>query len=392
MTIEKHDSGFMYQAQLFFFGLFFVLFSWTQWWAGVSPRLIRGSEERDLLHHAHLSLGATLFVLLVFFLIAWAVRPGASPIQKVKRAFATSGSTATSLFILSSLFLMLYGFGQAWSKGEETAAFGVFNLPHFMNISWSTAGYMHSVFSSVTVYLFSGISFVFLFRHLRRYMEPGYAVALLMVVHLIVSLPKPPSLHPIAAFGAYVLTPTIYLIALAIYCWANNRRYVYWPIFITFFVLFAYLPYFAFKVLPPWHQSPATAAVLVEPAPGLVAARSKSTIFEDEESLLEAQEIVLWCKQCHNLGTDGPHLLGPNLDGVFNRQAGSAAGYDRYSTSMREHGEAGLFWSRENLQEYLTDGQAFVPNNLMNQQTDFSDAAKLSLALDYLEYVSADED
>ena len=55
---------------------------------------------------------------------------------------------------------------------------------------------------------------------------------------------------------------------------------------------------------------------------------------------------------------------------------------------MIEKGEAGTFWTRENLAKYLTDGQGFVPGNLMNQQTDLSDPQKLNQALDYLEYIS----
>ena len=81
-------------------------------------------------------------------------------------------------------------------------------------------------------------------------------------------------------------------------------------------------------------------------------------------------------------------MLGPNLAGVFNQQLGSIADYGRYSSAMIEKGEEGTFWTRENLAEYLTNGQGFVPGNLMNQQTDLSDLEKLNQALDYLEYIS----
>ncbi len=388
MTIKEKISNFLQQAQLFLFVLFFVLFSWTQWWSGVAPRLIRGSAEREAIHHAHLSLGATLFVFLVLFLIIWALRPGTSFTSKIKNAFKDASSTGVSLFLISSVFLMVYGLAQAWAKGEHTPVFGVFNLPQFVSFSWDTAGYMHAAFSSISAFLFMGIVFVYLYRHLSDYVKPGIAVALLMVLHLLINLPKPPSLHPIAAFGAYVMIPAIYLIAMALYTWANERKLVYWPTYILLIVFFLYLPYFAFKVLPPWHVAEAKEVVLVEPKQEFAPLRSREEIFPDEQSLATATETTAWCRQCHSVNEGDPHLLGPNLTGVFNQQLGSKADYGRYSAAMISKGEEGTFWTRENLATFLTDGPAFIPGNLMNQQTDLSDPVKLNQTLDYLEYIS----
>ena len=207
--MKQKIINFLHQTQLFLYVIFFVLFAWTQWWSGVAPRLIRGSEERIAIHHAHLSLGATLFVFLVIFFLIWTFKPGTSFIAKLKNAFRDSSSTAISLFLISSFFLMLYGLGQAWAKSEHTAVFGVFNLPHFVDYSWQTSGYMHAAFSSIASFLFMGIVFVYLYRHLKKYVkQPGVAVALLMVLHLLIALPKPPSLHPIAAVGTYAVSYT----------------------------------------------------------------------------------------------------------------------------------------------------------------------------------------
>ncbi len=388
MSIKDKISNFLKQAQLFLFLIFFVLFSWTQWWSSVAPRLIRGSEERVAIHHAHLSLGATLFFFLVLFLVIWLVKPGESPISKLKNAFRDASATAVSLFFVSSLLLMLYGLSQAWSKGEHTAVFGVFNLPQFLDFSWATAGYMHAAFSSISIYLFMGIVFVYLYKNLLKYVQPGIAVALLMVLHLLVHLPQPPSLHPIAAMGTYVITPFIYLVALAIYTWANDRKIAFGLVYLFFIVFFLYLPYFAFKVLPPWHQPAAKEVVLVEPQQQFAPLRARDEIFKTPESLALAEDTTAWCRQCHSVTKGEPHLLGPNLAGVFNQQLGSIADYGRYSSAMIEKGQEGTFWTRENLAEYLTNGQGFVPGNLMNQQTDLSDPEKLNQALDYLEYIS----
>lgn len=386
---NKESDGFLGQAGIFFSVMFYTLFAWHQWWSGVSPRLIRGSPERLEIHEAHVSIGATLFVFLLLMFVIWLFRPGTPLIEKFRSAFASVSGAAIALFFVCMFFAILYGLGQAWSKDEEARFLGVFALPRFLDWSWSTSGYMHSAFASSASALFSGMVFVYLFTKLRGYVKPGLAVALLMLLHLVVNLPKPPSVHPIAAFGTYVMTPTFYLIALALYSWAKKKWFVYWPVFLLFFVFFLYLPYFAFKVLPPWHAKPAEEIVLVSSNEDLSAVRSKDVIFADEDSLAAAKQIASWCAQCHNFETSETHLLGPNLQGVFNRQAGTVSGYGRYSQAMTDAGRAGTYWTPENLARYLSDGQAFIPGNLMNQQTDLSDPAKMQQVIDYLEYVSS---
>ncbi|MFT6412216.1 MAG: cytochrome c [Glaciecola sp.] len=387
--IKQKLGGFLEQVGLFLAVLFYVLFAWYQWWSGVSPRLIRGSAEREAIHHAHLSIGATLFVLLLLIVVIWLLRPGQSIMGRIKKAFSNVANTAISLFFIFMFFSMLCGLAQAWSKGEETPFLGVFNLPQFLDWSWSTAGYNHAALSTIASALFSGIVFVYLFTHLRKYVKPGIAVGLLIILHLVVNLPKPPSLHPIAAFGSYVMIPIFYLTALALYCWAKERRAVYVPVFTVFIVFFLYLPYIAFKVLPPWHQKAAEETVFVESAEPLVPARPQAEIFSTPESLARAEKLVLWCTQCHNAAPSDSHILGPNLVGVYNRQAGTAEGYGRYSSAMVAKGIQGTFWNRPNLSEFLTHGKEFIPGNLMNQQSDLSDPVKLNQVIDYLEYISS---
>ncbi|MEM7764625.1 MAG: hypothetical protein AAF290_11125 [Pseudomonadota bacterium] len=389
MTKKNRLGGFLEQAGLFFSVMFYVLFAWHQWWSGVSPRLIRGSPERVEIHHAHVSIGATLFIFLILGLIIWLAKPGQRLSEKLKRSFSGVSSTALSLFFIFIFFAILCGLAQSWAKGEEAHFLGVFALPHFLNWSWGTAGYMHSAFANSTSALFSGIVFVFLFSKLKNYVKPGMAVALLMLLHLVVNLPKPPSLHPIAAFGTYVMTPSFYLIGLALYSWAPRRQFVYWPVFLLFFVFFLYLPYFAFKVLPPWHVKPAAEMVSATPSEALIPIRSRNDIFVDSDALAAAKEQSSWCSQCHNFEPSESHLLGPNLVGVFNTQAGTVEGYGRNSEAMVEAGRSGIFWSRQNLERYLADGQTFIPGNLMNQQTDLSDPEAMAKVLDYLEYISA---
>ena len=389
MTDGQANPGLINRAQIFLGFVFYALFGWHQWWSGVAPRLIRGSAERVAIHHQHLSIGACLFVLLLVLLLVWLVRPERSPLAKLRDAFATASSTAVALFFTAMFMAILYGLAQAWATDEEVVLLGFLQLPHFLDWSWSTAGYLHSSLANIATALFSGIVFVYLYCKLRSFLHPLLVIGLLLGVHVLVNLPKPPSLHPIAMIGTYVLVPTYYLVGLALYSWAEHRRWVYWPVYLLFILFFLYLPYFAFKVLPPWHGSGEAETVLVAPGSSLSPTRARSDIFADDNARDAAAEIASWCSQCHNLGESDSHLLGPNLGSVFNHQAGTVEGYGRNSSAMQAAGSGGIYWTRENLAKFLTDGQSFIPNNLMNQQTDLSDPERLNQVIDYIEYLSA---
>lgn len=65
------------------------------------------------------------------------------------------------------------------------------------------------------------------------------------------------------------------------------------------------------------------------------------------------------CKACHGVGEDAKNKVGPILNGVVGRAAGSVADY-KYSDAMTAKASGGLVWDEANLFAYLEDPGKFL--------------------------------
>ena len=82
------------------------------------------------------------------------------------------------------------------------------------------------------------------------------------------------------------------------------------------------------------------------------------------------------CAPCHAPDQNG---VGPQLNGILNRPAGSVEGF-RYSRAMKN---SKIVWDEKSLDAYLAEPQQFVPGNLM-PFSGIADAQKRSDLIAYL--------
>lgn len=67
------------------------------------------------------------------------------------------------------------------------------------------------------------------------------------------------------------------------------------------------------------------------------------------------------CKACHQIGETAKNGVGPVLNGVIGRKAGSVPGYS-YSAANKD---SGITWDEATFREYIKDPKAKVPGTKM---------------------------
>lgn len=91
------------------------------------------------------------------------------------------------------------------------------------------------------------------------------------------------------------------------------------------------------------------------------------------------------CAACHHLGPSASHGFGPQLNGLFGRQAGSAPGYS-YSPAMKN---ARIVWTDASVSAFVADPGGVVPGTKMRFWSLGYDERKLADLMAYLHTFSA---
>ncbi len=118
-------------------------------------------------------------------------------------------------------------------------------------------------------------------------------------------------------------------------------------------------------------QATAASIVITEPAAGLPAPAStvpqppapapSGSIIGSAEA---GEAVFKLCRSCHEVGPNAKSKLGPALNGIVGRKAGTVEGFT-YSPVNKAAGENGLTWSEVELATFLADPRKFMPGNRM---------------------------
>jgi cytochrome c len=73
------------------------------------------------------------------------------------------------------------------------------------------------------------------------------------------------------------------------------------------------------------------------------------------------EHVFVKCKACHQIGEGAKNMVGPSLNGIVGRPAGTFPGYS-YSDANKG---SGLTWDEATLKEYLKSPRAKVPGTKM---------------------------
>jgi cytochrome c len=73
------------------------------------------------------------------------------------------------------------------------------------------------------------------------------------------------------------------------------------------------------------------------------------------------EKVFLVCKVCHQVGDSAKNAVGPVLNGLFGRKAGTVAGYS-YSNANKN---SGITWDEATFSEYIKDPKTKVPGTKM---------------------------
>lgn len=76
------------------------------------------------------------------------------------------------------------------------------------------------------------------------------------------------------------------------------------------------------------------------------------------------QKLFRLCKSCHQVGENARNTVGPHLNDLFGRRAGTVEGV-RYSRDLKRAGVNGLHWDFENLDVYVKNPRNLVSGTRM---------------------------
>jgi cytochrome c len=118
------------------------------------------------------------------------------------------------------------------------------------------------------------------------------------------------------------------------------------------------------QATPPSAEAPAPAAApaAVGPTPEEIQIALAALPAPYNAADYEAgRRVFAQCRSCHTIDEGAGNRVGPNLHHVFNREIGTAEGFN-YSESVQA---ADFTWDAAHLDQWLSNPQTFLPGNRM---------------------------
>jgi cytochrome c len=97
-------------------------------------------------------------------------------------------------------------------------------------------------------------------------------------------------------------------------------------------------------------------------------------------------KIFAQCRTCHQIGETAKNAIGPNLNGLFGRKAGSAEGYS-YSAAYKAL--ENKVWAEDNFTVYIKDPRGVTPGTKM-VYAGLKDETQIANLIAFLKQYAAD--
>jgi len=78
----------------------------------------------------------------------------------------------------------------------------------------------------------------------------------------------------------------------------------------------------------------------------------------------DGAEVFKKCRACHDVGPEAKNKVGPSLNDLIGRKAGTIEGFT-YSEANKSAGGKGLVWTEDVLSKYLENPLSFMPGTKM---------------------------
>jgi cytochrome c len=100
--------------------------------------------------------------------------------------------------------------------------------------------------------------------------------------------------------------------------------------------------------------------VILSAALGISLAVTGQTAAKAQDAAA-GEKVFAPCKACHQVGETAKNAVGPVLNGILGRKAGTYAGYS-YSDANKN---SGLTWDEDTFTSYIKDPRAKIPGTKM---------------------------